>query len=142
MSSPNAGFGAARMLDDELVQMLARHWEDGWNHGDLETIMAPFATDVVFSSPGISMMTGDPAKTTIEGAAGLREYLDAALRRSGTSATRCTSRTPAPTASFWSTRAASLTERGRQGPTSCASTGTTRWSSGDATTDAMCRVPV
>jgi ketosteroid isomerase-like protein len=69
------------VLDDATVQMLARHWEDGWNQGDLETIMAPFAEDVVFSSPGVSMMTGDPAKTTIEGADALRAYLDAAPRR-------------------------------------------------------------
>ena len=68
------------MLDDATVQMLTRHWEDGWNRGDLETIMAPFAPDVVFSSPGIPMMTGDPAKTTIEGVDALRAYLDAALR--------------------------------------------------------------
>ena len=43
--------------------------------------MAPFATDVVFSSPGISMLTGDPAKTTIEGHAALRTYIEDALRR-------------------------------------------------------------
>jgi ketosteroid isomerase-like protein len=69
------------VLDDATVEMLARSWEDGWNRGDLETIMAPFAEDVVFSSPGVSMMTGDPAKTTIEGADALRAYIDAALRR-------------------------------------------------------------
>jgi hypothetical protein len=72
---------AVRVLDDATVHMLAHHWEDGWNRGDLETIMAPFARDVVFSSPGVSMMTGDPAKTTIEGADALRAYIDGALRR-------------------------------------------------------------
>jgi len=81
VSGSNRGSGAVRVLDDATVHRLARHWEDGWNRGDLETIMAPFAQDVVFSSPGISMMTGDPAKTTIEGADALRAYLDAALRR-------------------------------------------------------------
>jgi hypothetical protein len=35
----------------------------------------------VFSSPGIAMMTGDPAKTKIEGSDALRDYLDGALRR-------------------------------------------------------------
>ncbi|HEY4402780.1 MAG TPA: nuclear transport factor 2 family protein [Acidimicrobiia bacterium] len=81
MSASNEGSRAVRMLDDATVETLARHWQDGWNRGDLETIMAPFAPDVVFSSPGISMMTGDPAKTTIEGADALRAYVDAALRR-------------------------------------------------------------
>jgi len=68
------------VLDDATVQMLVRHWEDGWNRADLETIMAPFAADVVFSSPGVSMMTNDPAATTIEGRDALREYLERALR--------------------------------------------------------------
>ena len=81
MSASNERSDAVRVLDDATVHMLARHWEDGWNRGDLETIMAPFAQDVVFSSPGVSMMTGDPAKTTIEGADALREYIDGALRR-------------------------------------------------------------
>jgi ketosteroid isomerase-like protein len=69
------------MLDDAIVQDLARHWEEGWNAGDVETIMAPFAPDVVFSSPGISMLTGDTARTTIEGYDALRAYIEDALRR-------------------------------------------------------------
>lgn len=81
MSVSNGGSRAVRVLDDATVETLARRWEDGWNRGDLETIMAPFAPDVVFSSPGISMMTGDPAKTTIDGADALRAYVDAALLR-------------------------------------------------------------
>ena len=71
------------MLDAATVQTLERHWEEGWNGGDLETIMAPFAPAVVFSSPGISMLTGDPAKTTIEGYDALRSYIEDALRRAG-----------------------------------------------------------
>jgi ketosteroid isomerase-like protein len=80
MTSP-AGIGGARMLDDATVQSLARHWEQGWNRGDVDTIMAPFAPSIVFSSPGISLMTGDPAKTTIGGGDELRAYLAAALGR-------------------------------------------------------------
>jgi len=71
------------ILDDATVQMLCRHWEDGWNHGDLETIMAPVAPEVVFSSPGISILTGDPSRTTIEGYDELRTYIEDALRRAG-----------------------------------------------------------
>jgi ketosteroid isomerase-like protein len=70
-----------RVLDDATVEDLRRHWEDGWNRGDVDAIMAPFATDVVFSSPGIAMLTGDPAKTTIEGYDALRAYIEGALRR-------------------------------------------------------------
>lgn len=70
-----------RILDEATVERLARHWEDGWNRADVETIMAPFAADVVFSSPGIAMLTGDPARTTVEGHDALREYIEDALRR-------------------------------------------------------------
>lgn len=73
---------ALRMLDGETAQTLVRHWEEGWNHGDVDTIMAPFADDIVFSSPGVALMTGDPEQTTIEGADALRVYIEGALRRS------------------------------------------------------------
>jgi ketosteroid isomerase-like protein len=70
-----------KMLDEAIVEMLQRHWEDGWNRGDVEMILAPFAADVVFSSPGIAMLTGDPAKTTIEGKDAVRLYIEDAVRR-------------------------------------------------------------
>ena len=56
---------------------------EGWNGGDIDTIMAPFAPGVVFSSPGVSMLTGDPTRTTIEGVDALRAYIEGALRRTG-----------------------------------------------------------
>lgn len=68
-------------LDSTTVQMLQRHWDEGWNRRDLDTIMEPFAPDVVFSSPGISIVTRDPSKSTIEGFDALREYIGNALRR-------------------------------------------------------------
>jgi ketosteroid isomerase-like protein len=68
-------------LDGMTVQMLQRHWEAGWNQRDVDTIMAPFAVDVVFSSPGIARMTGDASKTTIDGYDALRAYIETALRR-------------------------------------------------------------
>ena len=70
------------MLDDTTTQVLVRHWEEGWNGSDIDTIMTPFARDVVFSSPGISMLSGDPAKKTIEGYDALRAYIEGALSRS------------------------------------------------------------
>ncbi|SEP10651.1 nuclear transport factor 2 family protein [Trujillonella endophytica] len=69
------------MLDDKLAAELSEHWEQGWNREDLDTIMAPYADDVVFSSPFVVRATGDPKRTTIVGAAALREYVDGALRR-------------------------------------------------------------
>lgn len=69
-------------VDDDTAERLRRHWEDGWNDEDVDTIMAPFADDVVFSSPFVSKFAGDPATTTVEGRDALRAYVDAALRRS------------------------------------------------------------
>jgi ketosteroid isomerase-like protein len=69
------------VLDDAIVQRVARHWEDGWNAGDVDTIMEPFADNVVFASPGIAMMTGDSSRATIEGKDALRDYIAGALRQ-------------------------------------------------------------
>ena len=33
------------MLDDATVSRLAWCWDEGWNRGDLDTIMAPFAAE-------------------------------------------------------------------------------------------------
>jgi ketosteroid isomerase-like protein len=69
-------------LDDETVQRLVRHWRDGWNDRDVDLIMVPFADDVVFSSRGVAMMTGEPSRSTVEGAQALRSYVEGALAKS------------------------------------------------------------
>lgn len=71
------------MIDGSLVAELGRHWDEGWNGRDVETIMAPFAAGIVFSSPFVPKQTGDPAKTTVEGYDAVRDYVADALRRSG-----------------------------------------------------------
>jgi len=126
------------MLDDATVQRLRRHWEDGWNHGDLETIMAPFAPEVVFSSPGISMLTGDPSTTTIEGYDELRTYLEDALRRAGD--VRYTLRaTHVGTDSIVLCYACGLPKGPEKlGADLMRVTGTEEWSSGDATSEREC----
>ena len=68
------------MLDDATAEKLRQHWDQGWNGEDLDTIMAPFAGNVVFSSPFITALTGDPAKATITGYDALRAYVGDALR--------------------------------------------------------------
>ena len=68
------------MIDEATVERLSRQWEDGWNGPDLDVIMAPFAEDVVFSSPFVPRITGDT--DTITGKDAVREYLAAALVRS------------------------------------------------------------
>ena len=67
------------MLDEATAHELRRHWDEGWNGYDLETIMAAFAPDVVFSSPFVARRTGDPERTTIEGYDAVRAYVADAL---------------------------------------------------------------
>jgi hypothetical protein len=71
------------VLEDRIVAELARHWDEGWNGADVDVIMAPFAADVVFSSPFIPRLTGDPAQRTVDGAPALRRYVVDALARAG-----------------------------------------------------------
>jgi ketosteroid isomerase-like protein len=71
------------VLEDRIVAEIARHWDEGWNGADVDVIMAPFADDVVFSSPFIPRLTGDPAQRTVDGAPALRRYVVDALARAG-----------------------------------------------------------
>lgn len=68
-------------MEAELAQQLVEHWERGWNGEDVATIMAPFAADVVFSSPFVGRLTGEPEKTTIDGSDALEAYVSGALQR-------------------------------------------------------------
>jgi ketosteroid isomerase-like protein len=68
------------VLTPEVLARLARHWDEGWNRADVDVIMAPFADDVVFSSPFVPRLT-DPPQTTIEGHEALRTYVVDALGR-------------------------------------------------------------
>ena len=72
---------AVKTVDEAVARELRQHWEDGWNRADLDTIMAPFAAGVTFSSPFVPKLTGDPARATIEGYDALRSYVDDSLRR-------------------------------------------------------------
>jgi ketosteroid isomerase-like protein len=69
------------MIDEATASELGRQWDEGWNRGDVDTIMAPFAPDVVFNSPFVTRLTGDAAKTTIDGYDALRTYVTDALER-------------------------------------------------------------
>jgi len=69
------------MIDNATSKMLAHHWEEGNNACDVDMVMEPFATNVIFSSPFVSRLTGDPKKTTIEGYDALREYIDNSFRQ-------------------------------------------------------------
>src|SRR5262249_37567452 len=69
------------MLDDARVKALQRHWEDGWNKGDLDTIMEPMAGNGRFSSPFVARISGDPSSTPIDGYDAVRAYMGESLRK-------------------------------------------------------------
>jgi hypothetical protein len=64
-----------RAVDPSVVERLERHWEDGWNGEDVDLIVAPFAPDVVFSSPFVSRLSDDHADATIVGFDAVRGYV-------------------------------------------------------------------
>lgn len=71
------------MMEEATARMLASHWEKGWNTPDLEVIMGPLAENVVFSSPFVTVMTGDPNRNSVVGYDSVRAYMGDALERAG-----------------------------------------------------------
>src|SRR3954452_25169159 len=69
------------MLDPTTVTRLEQHWLEGWNGEDVDVIMAPYASDVVFTSPFIGPVSDDPDRASIRGREALRDYVDRALKR-------------------------------------------------------------
>ncbi len=69
------------MVERTVVEALSRHWDQGWNGADVDVIMAPFAADIVFSSPFLPRLTGDPDQRTVDGFDALRQYVVDALAR-------------------------------------------------------------
>jgi SnoaL-like domain len=92
------------VVEDRVVAEIARHWDEGWNRADVEVIMAPFADDVVFASPFLPRLTGDPSQRTIDGAAALRRYVVDALARASDVRYTLHRRWPGPTPWCSSTR--------------------------------------
>lgn len=64
-----------RVVDAKTVEALARQWEHGWNAEDVDTIVAPLAPDVLFSSPFVSRLAGGPSMSTIRGFDAVRQYV-------------------------------------------------------------------
>src|SRR4051794_9106446 len=65
----------------DQVEYLRRHWEDGWNQNDTDLIVEPFSEDVVFSSPFVPRIMGDPKITEIRGFEAVRNYVADSLVR-------------------------------------------------------------
>ncbi|MET0287494.1 MAG: nuclear transport factor 2 family protein [Polyangiales bacterium] len=68
------------LVDASTVRSLAKHWEDGWNGEDVATIVAPFAEDILFSSPYVARIRGG-GDSTLRGIADVRQYVADSLVR-------------------------------------------------------------
>ena len=64
-----------RVVDAATVEMLRRHWEEGWNSNDADLVVEPFADDVVFSSPFVPRILGDPDTWEVRGLDAVRQYV-------------------------------------------------------------------
>src|SRR4051812_5407158 len=66
-------------MDDSQAQALAKHWIAAWNAHDLDAVLAHFHDDVVFHSPLIPQLVGEPSGT-VKGQDALRAYWTAGLQ--------------------------------------------------------------
>jgi len=57
---------------------LAQEWIEAWNAHDLDAILSHYGEDVVFSSPFVVKLTGDPSGTLC-GKPALRDYFGRGL---------------------------------------------------------------
>ena len=67
-------------MDDEQAGALARSWIDAWNAHDLDRVLDHFSHDVVFTSPLVTTLVGDPSGA-VTGKEQLRAYWRAGLER-------------------------------------------------------------
>jgi hypothetical protein len=66
-------------MDDSHALDLASAWIAAWNAHDLDAVLAHFHDDVVFHSPLIQQLMGEPSGT-VKGKAQLRAYWTEGLR--------------------------------------------------------------
>lgn len=68
------------MLTPQQAEAFAADWYEAWNSHDLERILAHYRDDVVFVSPLIAQIAGDPSGR-LEGKPALRDYFAKGLAR-------------------------------------------------------------
>lgn len=67
-------------MDTDFAQRFAQAWVDAWNAHDLDQVLAHYEEAVVFQSPMVTLVTGEPSGR-LQGKAALRAYWSAALAR-------------------------------------------------------------
>ena len=66
-------------MHDRQANRLAQAWIEAWNRHDLDAIVHHYATDVEFTSPFVTALSGEPSGT-IHGREPLKEYFRKGLR--------------------------------------------------------------
>jgi ketosteroid isomerase-like protein len=65
-------------MSEETAQTFAQDWYEAWNAHDLEAILEHYAEDVVFASPFVQQLVGEP-NGEMRGKHELRHYFARAL---------------------------------------------------------------
>jgi len=63
-------------MDSQTARQFAEEWATHWNNRDVESVLAHFADDAVFTSPVAARVTG---RATVAGKVALRDYWNRAL---------------------------------------------------------------
>jgi len=68
------------MMTEERAAAFGHEWVETWNRHDLDAILAHYDDDVVFRSPFVAKLAGEPSGT-LRGKARLRAYFAEALKK-------------------------------------------------------------
>jgi hypothetical protein len=68
------------MISEEQATAFGREWMDAWNRHDLDAILAHYDESIVFCSPFVARLAGEPSGV-LQGKARLRAYFAEALKK-------------------------------------------------------------
>ncbi len=68
------------MITEELAAEFGRDWLDAWNRHDLDAILAHYDDAIVFCSPFVAKLAGEPSGV-LRGRDRLRDYFAQALKK-------------------------------------------------------------
>ncbi len=68
------------MISQEQAAAFGREWIDAWNRHDLDAILAHYDDSIVFRSPFVAKLAGEPSGA-LRGKARLRSYFAEALKK-------------------------------------------------------------
>lgn len=71
------------MIDRDIAWKFAHEWLDAWNKHDIDLIMKHYADSIVFCSPVVQKVLGDP-QGVVSGIDNLRDYFSRQLQKFST----------------------------------------------------------